>query len=131
MQSLHGEALCYGRPMPNVSLPPPSPAQQATQHLSPPPISQLRRLGHILHVGVTKKFPDSEWPVAIGGFFFLRYLCPAVVTPEVVSPELNKRMYTVFPRRESPGLLGRGEEISEAVKWGGGGERGGGKGLDD
>lgn len=34
-----------------------------------------------LRAKVLTKFPESKYS-AIGGFFFLRFLCPAIVSPE-------------------------------------------------
>jgi len=44
-----------------------------------PPL--LRILCNELHTEVKNRFPSSEYS-CVGGFIFLRYLCPALVTPE-------------------------------------------------
>jgi hypothetical protein len=43
-----------------------------------------------------RKFPDLEWPIATGGFFFLRYICPAIVAPETIMPEFASRTRLPF-----------------------------------
>lgn len=55
---------------------------------------QLRVLALMLNEQVEAKFTDSDWPVAVGGFFFLRYICPAIIAPENVVPELSRCTYT-------------------------------------
>ncbi|KAL6060996.1 Neurofibromin 1, variant 2 [Balamuthia mandrillaris] len=49
---------------------------------------QFRVICNFLHEEVKKKFPDIAWPVAVGNFFYLRFICPAIVAPETMSPEL-------------------------------------------
>jgi hypothetical protein len=34
-----------------------------------------------LHKEVVQKFPESKYSV-LSGFFFLRFICPAIVSPE-------------------------------------------------
>jgi len=41
----------------------------------------FRFVCHLMRKKAVKKFPESNYSV-IGGFFFLRFLCPAIVTPE-------------------------------------------------
>jgi hypothetical protein len=43
-------------------------------------LSEIRRITAILQKKVSAKFPGSAQS-CIGGFLFLRYFCPAVVTP--------------------------------------------------
>eukprot|EP01103_Thecamoeba_quadrilineata_P003361 TRINITY_DN13151_c0_g1_i1.p1 TRINITY_DN13151_c0_g1~~TRINITY_DN13151_c0_g1_i1.p1 ORF type:complete len:616 (+),score=116.56 TRINITY_DN13151_c0_g1_i1:100-1848(+) len=53
----------------------------------------LRLLSRILQEEVNLKFPESA-QTSMGGFFFLRFLCPAIVTPDafnIIAPSaLNK-----------------------------------------
>jgi len=48
----------------------------STQHLPP----ELRSFAVKLTAHVTKRFPDAEH-IAIGGTFFLRFICPAIIAP--------------------------------------------------
>jgi Ras GTPase-activating protein 1 len=43
--------------------------------------SALRGVYGILQNEVLQKFPDSRY-ISVGGFFFLRFACPAIVSPE-------------------------------------------------
>ena len=40
-----------------------------------------RVICHHLHKEVIQKFPESKYSV-LSGFFFLRFICPAIVSPE-------------------------------------------------
>ena len=42
---------------------------------------EIREIANTLQTAVLKKFPNSKYS-AIGGFFFLRFVCPAVLAPE-------------------------------------------------
>jgi len=42
----------------------------------------------ILVSATSKKFPDSE-KIVVSGFFFLRYICPAIVNPGSICPQLS------------------------------------------
>lgn len=42
---------------------------------------EFRILAHDLKVATTKRFPDSN-NTAVGGFLFLRFLCPAITSPD-------------------------------------------------
>lgn len=53
--------------------------------------SQFRIICNLLHTETKRKFPDLEWPIATGGFFFLRYICPTIVAPETIMPEFATR----------------------------------------
>jgi len=48
---------------------------------------QFRFFCHLLQKETQKKFPDQSWPISTGGFFFLRYICPAIIAPENLIPE--------------------------------------------
>mmetsp|Transcript_6968 Transcript_6968/g.17607 ORF Transcript_6968/g.17607 Transcript_6968/m.17607 type:complete len:987 (-) Transcript_6968:37-2997(-) len=41
----------------------------------------LRKVSELLVKAISQKFPDSKY-IVIGGFYFLRYLCPAIISPE-------------------------------------------------
>jgi hypothetical protein len=41
----------------------------------------MRGLFHIAQEEVQKKFPDQK-TIVVGGFYFLRFLCPALVVPD-------------------------------------------------
>ena len=41
----------------------------------------IRRICYELRLAVSDKFPNSSYSV-IGGFFFLRFICPAIISPE-------------------------------------------------
>lgn len=43
---------------------------------------EIREIANTLQVAVLKRFPNSKYS-AIGGFFFLRFVCPAVLAPEL------------------------------------------------
>eukprot|EP01130_Rhizamoeba_saxonica_P015512 TRINITY_DN6980_c0_g1_i1.p1 TRINITY_DN6980_c0_g1~~TRINITY_DN6980_c0_g1_i1.p1 ORF type:complete len:515 (+),score=116.55 TRINITY_DN6980_c0_g1_i1:28-1572(+) len=78
----------------------------------------LREIGQYLREATQEKFPESNNSV-IGGFFFLRYMCPAIVAPDgfkvvapgtVISPEtrrvlvlLSKIVQTIANEREFGG----------------------------
>ena len=49
---------------------------QSTAHLP----AELRALAAMLAAKVAERFPDAEH-IAIGGTFFLRFICPAVIAP--------------------------------------------------
>jgi GTPase-activator protein for Ras-like GTPase len=41
----------------------------------------LRKVSELLVKAIAQKFPNSKY-IVIGGFYFLRYLCPAIISPE-------------------------------------------------
>jgi hypothetical protein len=50
---------------------------------------QFRHLSNILDTEVRSKFA-SNWPFAVGNFFFLRYMCPAIIAPDGAMPEFKQ-----------------------------------------
>lgn len=52
----------------------------------------LRILCRELHLSVREKFPKSEYSV-VGGLIFLRFICPAIISPESygIIPSMNKK----------------------------------------
>ena len=46
--------------------------------------SGMRQACYHLYTEVGKKFPDL-CATAVGGFFFLRFVCPAIIAPEQYS----------------------------------------------
>jgi neurofibromin 1 len=42
---------------------------------------EVREIANVLQTAVLKRFPNSKHS-AVGGFFFLRFVCPAVLAPE-------------------------------------------------
>jgi len=42
---------------------------------------EVREIANTLQTAVLKRFPNSKY-TAVGGFFFLRFVCPAVLAPE-------------------------------------------------
>jgi len=61
----------------------------STQHLPP----ELRAFAVQLTSHVTQRFPDAEH-IAIGGTFFLRFICPAIIAPHsyglLMTPDRKK-----------------------------------------
>lgn len=47
---------------------------------------------------VAKRFPDTPGTTAVGGFIFLRVICPGIVSPESVDLELP---HTFAPSRNA------------------------------
>lgn len=48
---------------------------------------EIREIANTLQTAVLKRFPNSKYS-AIGGFFFLRFVCPAVLAPELFDMSL-------------------------------------------
>jgi len=66
-----------------------------SSHFCPKPFREICRT---LSETVQAKFPESKW-IAIGGFIFLRYICPAVVTPDghkIVDIEISTKLRRVL-----------------------------------
>jgi neurofibromin 1 len=47
----------------------------------------IRQLCHHIHLVVSSKFPDSVY-TAIGGWIFLRYINPSIISPDIVDVEV-------------------------------------------
>lgn len=49
---------------------------------------EIREIANTLQVAVLRRFPNSKY-TAIGGFFFLRFVCPSVIASESVDPSFS------------------------------------------
>ena len=47
----------------------------------------MRQLCHHIHLVVSSKFADSVY-TAIGGWIFLRYINPSIISPDIVDVEV-------------------------------------------
>jgi neurofibromin 1 len=59
---------------------------------------QLREICHFLSTVVGERFPKAKL-TAVGGFIFLRFFCPAIVSPEthnISQPLCSKEVRRVF-----------------------------------
>lgn len=58
---------------------------------------EIREIANTLQTAVLKCFPNSKYS-AIGGFFFLRFVCPAVLAPEMFDMSLPEDRSTELRR---------------------------------
>lgn len=56
-------------------------------HAHAKPYSEIQDICHHIQLVVRDFFPDSVY-TAIGGWIFLRYINPAIISPEIVDLEL-------------------------------------------